>query len=162
MKQFTKLLSLVVLVLFVASSALIFGQKIQKQLILPVDVEVKYINAKDCMCEDNLKRYVKTMSPKTVEVGLQNHSNARVTVKLEVSWISRYRKPGETFSIDPRTIVLEPRSSKLEIIFRNTYYDLMQTPDGITAKIKVTGKRFRDTNPANNTKNIGECYYYMY
>ena len=114
------------------------------------------------MCKANLKRYVKTMAPKTVEVGLENKSNFRVTVKLEVSWISRYRKPGETFKITPRTIVLAPKSSKLEIIYKNTYYDLMQTPDGITAKISIIGKKYKDPNKRNNTKNISECFYYMY
>lgn len=136
--------------------------KVQAQLLLPADVLIKYINAKDCMCEANLKRYVKTMAPKTVEVGLENKSNFRVTIKLEVSWISRYRKPGETFNITPRTIVLAPKSSKLEIIYKNTYYDLMQTPDGITAKISIMGKKYRDPNKANNTKKISECFYYMY
>jgi hypothetical protein len=141
---------------------MLIGQTMNKKIFRPVDVELTYINAKDCMCEDNLKRYVKTMAPKTVEVGLQNHSNARITVVLNVSWKSRYRKPCETFSIDPRTIVLEPRSSKLEIIFRNTYYDLMEVPDGITASIKVKGKQFRDIKPENNSKNITQCEYYMY
>jgi hypothetical protein len=137
-------------------------QKVQGNLILPADVLVSYINATNCMCEKNLKRYVKTMAPKTVEVALENKSNFKVTVKLEVSWVSRYRKPGKTFEITPRTITLDPRSSKLETIFKNTYYDLMQTPNGITAKISIIGKKYRDPNPRNNTKKISECYYYMY
>jgi len=114
------------------------------------------------MCEENLKRYVKTMAPKTVQVALKNNAKVRVTVKLEVSWISRYRNPGKIFSITPRTITLEPKSSKLETIFRNTYYDLMQTPDGITATISIIGNRYKDSNPRNNTKKIEECFYYMF
>ena len=170
MRKSMKVFCVLVAVVLLTSTSIVSSQtqtktinKVQaKPLKFPADVAVKYINAKNCMCEADLKRYVKTMAPKTVEVGLENKSSHRVTVKLEVSWISRYRKPGETFSITPRTIVLAPKNSKLEIIFKNTYYDLMQTPDGITAKISIVGKRYKDPNKANNTKNIKECFYYMY
>lgn len=127
-----------------------------------VDVGIVYINATKCMCEEDMKKYVKTMAPYTVEVGLENKSNSRVKVKLEVSWISRYRKMGQKFEIVPRTITLEPKRSHLETIWANNFYDLIKIPDGITAKVTVDSKRFMDTKPGNNTKNIDSCFYYMY
>lgn len=128
----------------------------------PVDVGVVYINTLKCMCEADMEKYVDTMAPYTVQVGLENKSTVRLTVKLEVSWISRYRKMGRKFDIDPRSITLEPRSSHMETIWANNYYDLIKLPDGITAKVSVVSKRYMDINLRNNTKNINQCYYYMY
>ena len=127
------------------------------------DLKVVAITNSPCLCENDMKRYFDTIAPKNLTVYLHNDSTVSVDVKLTVKYFSLSRVPNSWNTI-VRNFSMTANQSRSEVIWANTYYDIIRVdnPIFLEASAEITNTNITDTNLTNNVYKTDKCEVYLY
>lgn len=139
--------------------------KIEKKLTLKFTADLKVVAITDspCLCENDMMRYFDTIAPKNLTVYLHNDSTHTINVKLTVKYFSLSRVPN-AYNTITRNFTMTANQSRSEVIWANTYYDIIRVknPIFLEAKAEITNDNITDSNPANNVYKTDKCEAYVY
>jgi hypothetical protein len=122
--------------------------------VLKADLEIAYIEAYNCLCEDNLNNVDAMYVSSIIKVGITNKGPNKTDGKLVVTYydmkLNKYVHITRTFTN------LAPSGGK-SFTISNTP-KLIQKSKGIRADVTVTSALTKDPDMSNNQKKIIGCF----